>query len=115
MRSTSSRQRSAFTSPLRSPASPARHTPAYHSGPSTLAATRRRAYCSKSHGSISGRSTLYSPIRGALSINSQSTAYRIGLDSTERMLLIRFSLRPFSTSEARNAATLPVPISSSRR
>src|SRR4029078_5082961 len=41
IRSTSSRQRSALTSPLRSPASPARHTAAHQSGPDQDAAQVR--------------------------------------------------------------------------
>lgn len=74
IRSTSSRQRSALTSPTRSPASPASHPAAYHSGLSALADARRRVYCAKSQATISGRSTLNSPILGALAMTSQSAA-----------------------------------------
>jgi hypothetical protein len=64
----------------------------------------------KSPATISGRSTLNMPILGDFEISSQSTAYFIGFDSTACVLLMRFSLRFLSTSDARNAATSPAPI-----
>jgi hypothetical protein len=68
IRSTSRRQSSARTSPIRRPASPARQHAAYHIGSSFCAAASSLAYSSRLRATISGRSTFSIPTDGALAM-----------------------------------------------